>query len=75
MLTTRLLGSRQLQKISFTQLARARLSTVPKEPLLALPETAEETVNIGVNDTYKLKELGPVGKQPSFLNANTILII
>lgn len=34
-----------------------------KVPLLALPATAEETVQqVGMNDTYKLKELGPVGK-------------
>ncbi|ORZ00977.1 hypothetical protein BCR43DRAFT_433925 [Syncephalastrum racemosum] len=32
------------------------------EPLLALPATAEETVQVDVNDTYKLRELGPVGK-------------
>ncbi|KAL1933230.1 hypothetical protein VTP01DRAFT_7320 [Rhizomucor pusillus] len=32
-----------------------------KPPLLALPATAEETVQqVGLNDTYKLKELGPV---------------
>ncbi|KAI7851012.1 hypothetical protein BDC45DRAFT_446058 [Circinella umbellata] len=28
--------------------------------ILALPATAEETVQVDVNDTYKLKELGPV---------------
>lgn len=34
-----------------------------KPPLLALPATAEETVQqVGLNDTYKLKELGPVGE-------------
>lgn len=33
-----------------------------QKPLLALPATAEETVKVDVNDTYKLKELGPVGK-------------
>ncbi|KAI9467857.1 hypothetical protein BDB00DRAFT_744436, partial [Zychaea mexicana] len=35
-------------------------TTNTKEPLLALPATAEETVQVDVNDTYKLKELGPV---------------
>lgn len=34
-----------------------------REPLLALPASAEETVQqIGMNDKFKLKELGPVGK-------------
>ncbi|KAI9276780.1 hypothetical protein BDA99DRAFT_494125 [Phascolomyces articulosus] len=31
-----------------------------KESILALPATAEETIQVDVNDTYKLKELGPV---------------
>ncbi|KAI8973799.1 hypothetical protein BDF20DRAFT_800959, partial [Mycotypha africana] len=32
-----------------------------KKPILALPSSAEETVQqVGVNDTFKLKELGPV---------------
>ncbi|KAI8079558.1 uncharacterized protein B0P05DRAFT_470050 [Gilbertella persicaria] len=35
-------------------------STEIKKPLLALPSTAEETVKVDINDTYKLKELGPV---------------
>ncbi|KAI8341003.1 hypothetical protein EDC96DRAFT_578630 [Choanephora cucurbitarum] len=35
-------------------------STDTKKPLLALPSTAEETVKVDMNDTYKLKELGPV---------------
>ncbi|KAF7731235.1 hypothetical protein EC973_000651 [Apophysomyces ossiformis] len=36
-------------------------SAPPEKPLLALPSTAEETVQtVGVNDNYKLKELGPV---------------
>ncbi|ORX58252.1 hypothetical protein DM01DRAFT_1266707, partial [Hesseltinella vesiculosa] len=31
------------------------------KPILALPATAEETVqSVDVNDTFKLKELGPV---------------
>ncbi|KAI8084852.1 uncharacterized protein BX664DRAFT_337932 [Halteromyces radiatus] len=31
------------------------------KPLLALPANAEETVQqVGIDDTYKLKELGPV---------------
>lgn len=34
----------------------------PKKPILALPSTADETVSFDINDTYKLKELGPVGK-------------
>lgn len=38
------------------------------KPILALPATAEETVEkVDVNDTYKLKELGPVGKSFLFL--------
>ena len=37
-------------------------STDTKKPLLALPSTAEETVKVDMNDTYKLKELGPVGQ-------------
>jgi hypothetical protein len=43
--------------------SRQSMSTAPKKPVLALPETAEETVNIGINDTYRLKDLGPVGKK------------
>lgn len=36
----------------------------PKKPMLALPSTAEETVDVvGMNDKYKLNELGPVGKE------------
>ncbi|KAI9473752.1 MAG: hypothetical protein EXX96DRAFT_450723, partial [Benjaminiella poitrasii] len=31
-----------------------------KKPILALPSTAEATVNMDINDTYKLKDLGPV---------------
>ncbi|KAI8060528.1 hypothetical protein BC940DRAFT_337499 [Gongronella butleri] len=30
------------------------------KPVLALPSTAEETVKVDIDDTYKLKELGPV---------------
>jgi hypothetical protein len=33
-----------------------------KKPILALPSTADETINVDINDSYKLKELGPVGK-------------
>lgn len=32
-----------------------------KKPMLALPSTADETVSVDINDTYKLKEMGPVG--------------
>ncbi|CAO3617369.1 unnamed protein product [Cunninghamella blakesleeana] len=36
-------------------------SPIEHKPILALPSTAEETVEkVDVNDTYKLKELGPV---------------
>ncbi|KAI7883035.1 hypothetical protein K492DRAFT_144442 [Lichtheimia hyalospora FSU 10163] len=35
-------------------------SSSHQKPFLALPATAEETVKVDVNDTYKLKELGPV---------------
>ncbi|KAI7904649.1 uncharacterized protein BX663DRAFT_430962 [Cokeromyces recurvatus] len=35
-------------------------SETEKKPILALPSTAEATVKMDVNDTYKLKELGPV---------------
>ncbi|EIE83681.1 hypothetical protein RO3G_08386 [Rhizopus delemar RA 99-880] len=36
-------------------------STESKKPILALPSTAEETISsVDINDTYKLKELGPV---------------
>lgn len=55
----------QFQRFGLIPFSKAKMSTsneVPKEPILALPETAEETVNVGINDTYKLKELGPVGK-------------
>jgi hypothetical protein len=39
------------------------MSSNDTKPMLALPARAEETVEqIGVDDTYKLKELGPVGK-------------
>jgi hypothetical protein len=39
------------------------MSDEPKKPMLALPSTAEETVDVvGMDDTYKLHELGPVGK-------------
>ncbi|GAA5806178.1 hypothetical protein HPULCUR_011708 [Helicostylum pulchrum] len=31
-----------------------------KKPILALPSTADETVSVDINDTYKLKEMGPV---------------
>lgn len=38
-------------------------SSESKKPILALPSTAEETVkSVDVNDTFKLNELGPVGK-------------
>lgn len=38
-------------------------SSESKKPILALPSTAEETISsVDINDTYKLKELGPVGK-------------
>ncbi|KAI8138245.1 hypothetical protein BJV82DRAFT_631597 [Fennellomyces sp. T-0311] len=50
--------SRQLSFRAFT-FRRAMSSHEKKEPILALP-TAEETVKVDVNDTYKLKELGPV---------------
>jgi hypothetical protein len=33
-----------------------------KKPILALPSTADETIKCDINDTFKLKELGPVGK-------------
>ncbi|KAI8639435.1 hypothetical protein BD408DRAFT_421453 [Parasitella parasitica] len=33
---------------------------VPIKPVLALPSTADETVQVDINDTYKLNELGPV---------------
>lgn len=47
----------------FIRIARMTTTSESKKPLLALPATAEETVQtIGVNDTLKLKELGPVGK-------------
>ncbi|SAM08697.1 hypothetical protein [Absidia glauca] len=37
------------------------MSSNDTKPMLALPACAEETVEqIGVDDTYKLKELGPV---------------
>ncbi|KAI9028230.1 hypothetical protein CLU79DRAFT_811315 [Phycomyces nitens] len=37
------------------------MSTAKEDkPILALPASAEETVQVGVNDTYKLSELGPV---------------
>ncbi|KAI8330436.1 hypothetical protein BC941DRAFT_440485 [Chlamydoabsidia padenii] len=40
--------------------SRAIMSSESK-PMLALPACAEETVEqVGVDDTYKLKELGPV---------------
>ncbi|KAG0760177.1 hypothetical protein G6F57_006849 [Rhizopus arrhizus] len=36
-------------------------SSESKKPILALPSTAEETISsVDINDTYKLKELGPV---------------
>ncbi|KAI9271307.1 hypothetical protein BY458DRAFT_414130, partial [Sporodiniella umbellata] len=36
-------------------------SSEKKKPVLALPSTAEETVrSVDINDTFKLKELGPV---------------
>ncbi|KAI8886729.1 hypothetical protein K501DRAFT_154623, partial [Backusella circina FSU 941] len=35
-------------------------SSEAKQTLLALPSTAEATVTMDVNDTYKMKELGPV---------------
>lgn len=39
------------------------MSEEPKKPMLALPSTAEETVSvIGMDDAFKLNELGPVGK-------------
>ncbi|CEP18137.1 hypothetical protein [Parasitella parasitica] len=31
-----------------------------KQTPLALPSTADETVQVDINDTYKLNELGPV---------------
>lgn len=37
-----------------------------KKPILALPSTADETINVDINDSYKLKELGPVGKSCLF---------
>ncbi|KAI8974050.1 hypothetical protein BDB01DRAFT_854009 [Pilobolus umbonatus] len=30
------------------------------KPVLSLPSTAEETIQVGVNDTFKLQEMGPV---------------
>ena len=55
-----------LGRISRTFTLRLRAmstnSSNHQKPLLALPATAEETVKVDVNDTYKLKELGPVGK-------------
>lgn len=40
------------------------MSEEVKKPMLALPSTAEETVNVvGMDDTFKLNELGPVGKK------------
>ncbi|CAO3695216.1 unnamed protein product [Rhizopus microsporus] len=45
----------------FIRIARMTTTSESKKPLLALPATAEETVQtVGVNDTFKLKELGPV---------------
>ena len=41
---------------------RAMSTNNNNKEILALPATAEETVRVDVNDTYKLKELGPVGK-------------
>ena len=38
----------------------------PQKPILALPSTADETVSFDINDTYKLKELGPVGKSKCY---------
>jgi hypothetical protein len=38
------------------------MSSETKKTLLALPSTAEGTVTMDVNDTYKMKELGPVGE-------------
>lgn len=55
-----------LRPLSRTFTSRLRtMSTAnnnSQPPLLALPATAEETVKVDVNDKYKLKELGPVGK-------------
>ncbi|KAI7863679.1 hypothetical protein BDF14DRAFT_1884981 [Spinellus fusiger] len=36
------------------------MSDYPEKRVLALPATAEETVKVGLNDTFKLHELGPV---------------
>ncbi|KAJ8661578.1 hypothetical protein O0I10_002846 [Lichtheimia ornata] len=52
-----------LRPISRTFTSRLRTMSTNnnnQKPLLALPATAEETVKVDVNDTYKLKELGPV---------------
>lgn len=51
-------ASNHISKLSMSSSAADDL----KKPILALPSTADETVNVDINDTYKLKELGPVGK-------------
>ncbi|CAO3618004.1 unnamed protein product [Mucor fragilis] len=49
-------ASHRISKLSMSSSAADDL----KKPILALPSTADETVNVDINDTYKLKELGPV---------------
>lgn len=60
--TTLLKQQRTFQKT--ISIAKSSMSSenTPKKPILALPSTADETVSFDINDTYKLKELGPVGK-------------
>jgi hypothetical protein len=45
-----------------TKLTMSTAADDLKKPILALPSTADETVKCDINDTYKLKDLGPVGK-------------
>lgn len=56
--------NRSIQPLrQFQRIARMTTSSESKKPILALPSTAEETISsVDINDTYKLKELGPVGK-------------
>ncbi|KAI8377563.1 uncharacterized protein BYT42DRAFT_570741 [Radiomyces spectabilis] len=58
--------ARSLQSRNFLTHSRRTMSSEStnganeSKPILALPSTAEETVKVGINDNYKLKELGPV---------------
>lgn len=59
-------STNRLNNITRLNMSTAKTEDPINKPILALPSTADETVSFNINDTYKLKELGPVGKSLFF---------